>query len=370
MALVREQSRPGLELLRGLAALAVCLGHVRAFLLPPFRSGGYAWWEQVCYFFSAQGEASVWIFLVLSGYLVGGSVLHRRSAGTWSWSDYLLRRGTRLWVVLVPALVLTYLCDAWRGDSPVVSAGAMSNQGSFPHDGLTLLGNLCFLQDIVVPPFGSNTPLWSLAYEAWFYVLFPAVLESFGDRTRWRPFRAACRCLGFALLAVVILRLIGPRGWWLALPWLLGAGLARWEQSRPGQGGACPRLLPWVGLAASLGVAPFLPSALRPGALVLIALASVALVWSETARPTLPRFLPTWLGSISYTLYATHMPMAVLVTSALASPLMHVSGPGRWGVVLAGTVALVALAAILWWLFERRTDAIRGTLQRLRPFAR
>ena len=100
-----------------------------------------------------------------------------------------------------------------------------------------------------------------------------------------------------------------------------------------------------LALAAALGLAPFLPSALRPGALVLIALASVALVWSETARPTLPRFLPTWLGSISYTLYATHMPMAVLVTSALASPLMHVSGSGRWGVVLAGTVALVAAAA-------------------------
>ncbi|MEY4854855.1 MAG: hypothetical protein RIR32_1531, partial [Verrucomicrobiota bacterium] len=38
----RTTAIPGLELLRGLAALAVCLGHVRALSLPPLRSGDYA----------------------------------------------------------------------------------------------------------------------------------------------------------------------------------------------------------------------------------------------------------------------------------------------------------------------------------------
>ena len=90
-------------------------------------------------------------------------------------------------------------------------------------------------------------------------------------------------------------------------------------------------------------------------------LAGKGLPWSAIAQ--------FFVLSLPFTVAMT-MPMAVLVTSALASPLMHVSGPGRWWVVLAGTVALVAAAAILWWLFERRTDAIRGTLQRLRPFAR
>ena len=358
MASSREQHRPGLELLRGLAALAVCVGHVRAFLLPPWRSGGYEWWEQGLYFLSAQGEAAVWIFLVLSGYLVGGSVLHRRAAGTWSWPDYLLRRGTRLWVVLIPALALTFLCDAWRGPAPVVSAGAMATDVAFRHDLPTLVGNLCFLQDVVVAPYGSNTPLWSLAYEAWFYVLFPVVLVSCGDGPRGRR-------IGAALCALGILWLLGPSGWWLALPWLAGAALARREQRRPGQGSACPRPLPWLGLVAVLACLPFLPAGCRAWALPLVTVATVALVWSETARANLRGAPLAGLGAISYTLYATHMPLTILLTTALAGPAMHVAGAMRWCVVAGATAVLVLVAGALWWTFERRTEAIRTALQRL-----
>jgi peptidoglycan/LPS O-acetylase OafA/YrhL len=348
----------GLELLRGLAALAVCLGHVRAFLLPPLRSGDYAWWEQGLYFLSAQGQAAVWIFLVLSGYLVGGSVLRRRATGDWSWSDYLLRRGVRLWVVLVPALVLTYLCDAWRGADPVVSAGAMATDVVFRHDALTLLGNLCFLQDIAVAPYGSNTPLWSLAYEAWFYVLFPAALIAVRDAGRARRWVAA-------LFVVGGLWLIGPKGWGLAMPWLVGAALARWEQHRPGRGAACPRLLPWLGLVGALGVGPFLGEALRPLALPLVTSAAGALVWSEVARSDARGASFAGLGEISYTLYATHMPPTLLLASALAGPAMHVSGGMRWLVVGAATTGLVGLAWVCGWAFERRTDSIRAALRGL-----
>lgn len=359
----RESHRPGLELLRGLAATAVCFGHVRAFLLPPFRSGGYAWWEQGLYFLSAQGEAAVWIFLVLSGYLVGGSVLHRRLAGTWSWSDYLLRRSTRLWVVLVPALGLTFLCDAWRGSSPVVSAGAMATDASFPRDALTFLGNLFFLQDLLVAPYGSNTPLWSLAYEAWFYLLFPAALVVFFDAGWGRRWFAGLLVLGG-------LWLVGPRGWWLALPWMCGAALARWEQHLPGRGGVCPRLLPWAGLGAVLGVGPFLGEAFRASLFPMVALATTALVWSEAARPALRWPALVRLGAISYTLYASHMPVAVLLTTALAGPAMHVSGATRWLVVFVATGALMALAWGLWWVFERRTEVFRAALLRLRSSRR
>jgi peptidoglycan/LPS O-acetylase OafA/YrhL len=354
---------PGLELLRGLAALAVCLGHVRAFLLPPLRSGDYAWWEQGLYFLSAQGEAAVWIFLVLSGYLVGGSVLQRRATGTWSWSDYLLRRGVRLWVVLLPALLLTYLCDAWRGSAPVVSAGAMATDVVFRHDALTLLGNLCFLQDLVLPPYGSNTPLWSLAYEAWFYVLFPAALVAVFDAGLGRRWAAA-------MFVLAGLWLVGPKGWWLALPWLIGAALARWEQHRPGRGDACPRLLAWAVLGAVLGLGPFLGAGLRPLALALVAAATGLLVWSEAGRTGHPWAPLAGLGSISYTLYATHMPPAILLTAALAGPAMHVAGGTRWLVVGAATAGLVALAWVWWWAFERRTDSIRAALRRLRPVHR
>ena len=36
------------------------------------------------------------------------------------------------------------------------------------------LGNAAFLQRILVPELGTNGPLWSLANEFWYYLLFPA----------------------------------------------------------------------------------------------------------------------------------------------------------------------------------------------------
>jgi len=53
-------------------------------------------------------------FLVMSGYLVGGSVLRSRKAGRWSWRSYLLGCLSRLYVVLLPALLLGGLID-WFG---------------------------------------------------------------------------------------------------------------------------------------------------------------------------------------------------------------------------------------------------------------
>lgn len=347
---------PGLELLRGLAALAVCVGHVRAYLLPPFRTGGYAAWEQPLYFLTAHGDAAVWVFLVLSGYLVGGSVLKARATGAWTWPDYLWRRGTRLWMVLLPALAVTYLCDTWRGDSPVATAGAMAARADFPRDGLTLLGNVCFLQDLVVAPYGSNTALWSLAYECWLYLLFPLLLGAAGVG-------GAGRRWGAALLAAGILWLLGPRGWWLSLPWATGAALAWFVQQRPASGMPWPRAWPWIGLGAALTLLPFLPASAKTLAMPLVTIATAFLVWSEGGRPFVdaPRF---GLGALSYTLYAMHMPMTVLLTSAAFGPWALVGGPLRWLIVLAITGALVVVAAGLWWLFERRTDEVRVALRR------
>ena len=143
-----------------------------------------------------------------------------------------------------------------------------------------------------------------------------------------------------------------------------GAALARREQRRPGQGSACPRPLPWLGLVAVLACLPFLPAGCRAWALPLVTVATVALVWSETARANLRGAPLAGLGAISYTLYATHMPLTILLTAALAGPAMHVAGAMRWGVVAGATAALVLVAGALWWTFERRTEAIRTALQR------
>lgn len=101
-----------LDALRGLAALAVFWGHLRALLFVEFnavdrKSAGV----KAAYFLDGFGHLAVMVFFVLSGYLISASVIRAHAQGRWSWSWYGLNRATRLYVVLIPALLLTVVWD-------------------------------------------------------------------------------------------------------------------------------------------------------------------------------------------------------------------------------------------------------------------
>lgn len=174
---------PYLDLARGVAALMVALSHLRGFVFVDFHTVdhlGLIW--SAFYFVTGFGHQAVMIFFVLSGFLVGGTVVKRADSGQWSWRDYATTRMTRLWIVLLPALLLT---AAWDNLGIAITGSSFYNgemaatynsgpaPNPFQYNFATFLGNLTFLQTIVVPTFGSNGPLWSLANEFWYYLLFP-----------------------------------------------------------------------------------------------------------------------------------------------------------------------------------------------------
>lgn len=104
-----------IDMLRGLAALLVCVGHIRGMLWVDY--GALASPDVVTkglYFLTGLGHQAVVLFFALSGFLVGGSAFQRIRSGQFRAGDYLLRRLTRLWTVLLPALVLGALWD-WLG---------------------------------------------------------------------------------------------------------------------------------------------------------------------------------------------------------------------------------------------------------------
>src|SRR5208282_6759170 len=89
------------------------------------------------------------------------------------------------------------------------------------HSGpILFLGNLAFLQTIAVPSYGSNVAMWSLANEAWYYLIFPCIwmAVSRGQTARKRVIYAS---LGLAMLVFVGSKIAG-----LFPTWLLGTGLA------------------------------------------------------------------------------------------------------------------------------------------------
>lgn len=138
--------------------------------------------DRMFYLTTGLGHQAVMVFFVLSGYLVGGSVLTAYQSGRWSWMNYTLRRMSRLWMVLLPALVLTLVLDSvgrhffplgYEGKFQAICNSVPTLAKPDNLQATTFLGNALFLQNIEVPILGTNGPLWSLANEFWYYMFFP-----------------------------------------------------------------------------------------------------------------------------------------------------------------------------------------------------
>ncbi len=184
-----------LDLIRFCLALTVAAGH---WSLSLFQT---SWPFGMAYF----GIASVGGFFVLSGYTIG--MISPSRAG-FEASRYFSDRLSRLWSVVLPALVLTCALDyAAYLINPAYYLGHWVANASHPVG--RVLANLFFTNEIwafEVLPF-SNAPFWSLGYEAWFYVLFGLFMA---------------RRTGMMVLVAV---LVGPNIVLLMLPWLIGVGL-------------------------------------------------------------------------------------------------------------------------------------------------
>lgn len=206
-----------ISLLRGLAAFVVATAHLRAAMYPAVRDvAGPPLWFQGLAFASGFAHQAVLVFFVISGWLVGGSLLNRIGEPR-AIANYAIDRATRLWTVLIPTFVLTLLFAIAIGTASPADFRLSSDN---PHSALTFMGNLVGLQGILLPDFGENFPLWSLANETWYYVLFP--LLALACIARDNTLRLVC---GGALLALGFLLPTAIVGYFLV--WLLGVAFSR-----------------------------------------------------------------------------------------------------------------------------------------------
>jgi peptidoglycan/LPS O-acetylase OafA/YrhL len=181
------QASTYLDLLRGLAAIEVFVGHFRnLFFVDREEIINKSFLTDALYLITGFGHQAVMIFFVLSGFFISSSIFKAYSIERWSWKIYLVNRLSRLEVVLIPALILTYFWDSlgifiFGVDGVYGGNGLGSNVSNYNiadrlHPSI-LLGNLLFFQNIFSITFGSNGALWSLANEWWYYVTFPLVLS-------------------------------------------------------------------------------------------------------------------------------------------------------------------------------------------------
>jgi peptidoglycan/LPS O-acetylase OafA/YrhL len=355
-----------LDFLRGLAALLVVSEHLRAFFFvtfPELQSPGIL--AKAFYLVTGLGHQSVMIFFVLSGYLVGGSVLTALEKGKWSWKSYLLRRMSRLWVVLIPALVLTLLWDKiGYAHAPAGYEGAyraIYNTGPTPTGpaewSLPLFfGNMGFLQTISIPCFGTNSPLWSLANEFWYYLLLPLLLTVF------LPGRLLVRVP--SLLAAMLLILLLPSTVLFGgVIWLSGVAvffLIRKASVRP----IVTHPL-WLGLGLLLTVGMLLATRLGTmgwGGDLALGLACAVLVAGlacTSSANSLYEKMSAGMSDISYTLYLVHFPLMAFIFFVFFHGQQIVPNSVTSLCFVGLLTVTLAYSIGIWWLFERNTDEVR-----------
>jgi peptidoglycan/LPS O-acetylase OafA/YrhL len=364
---------PWLDLVRGLAALEVCANHVRRLVLVPYESLAHPGRvDTFIYLLSAFAHQAVVIFIVLSGYFVAGSVHQAHLKRTWTWRGYAVQRMSRLWMVLLPCLVLTCLWDAlgsWLGQGrgydgllrDIMCTGA-KNSPPLDHSLLALLGNVFFLDTICVEVFGSNLALWSLANEFWYYVMFPLGFVAVAS-----PAGALQRiCCGAALILAFALLPFDITGQAFAV-WMLG--YVSWLLCRNARVNALLHH-PLAVMAAGAGCIASL-AALKKGGWIgsdLFLGACLSLLLPRVVTLKAPRGLllrvSNTLSEMSYSLYLSHLPLlAFLIFGVLK---VHHLQPGLQGYSTAAVilVVLLAYAWVIWFCFEKRTPAARSAVSR------
>ncbi|MGH3286217.1 MAG: acyltransferase family protein [Streptosporangiaceae bacterium] len=335
-----------LDVLRGLAALAVVFNHFGYFLPPTVKNTVYQWIN--------PGDYGVFVFFLISGYIVPASLERKGSVRTF-WVSRLFR----LYPLYLLAVGFALFLFA-------VHVGGLRGEGADPET--SVLSQMLMMSNVLA---GENLPnvVWSLSYEMIFYLLLTALFmarvhrpssryalafaavavalggvlpQAYFTDNLWSPrvialiadlvvltglavavgLRGMPRMVGASLAAMVGLTLMAFNGTWL-FPWealsilalmFTGTMLYRAEQGQYSWRRAIAIAVAVVGFAITAGVWHHNPgnmsahdqfiwnrtwfmSVFVAGVTFGIGLAFRHLTW--------PRIL-TWLGLISYSVYLLH----------------------------------------------------------------
>lgn len=357
-----------LNCVRAVAAITVVLSHTRGYLMVP-RDPDDSLIEQGAYALTSLGHGAVVMFFLLSGYFVGGSVFRAFAQQRFSWRRYLNARLVRLWLVLLPALVLIAALDTF-GHSLFATADAYASRSSDLSIS-TFLGNAIFLQPSIVPAFGSNEALWSLGYEFAYYLALPLLLTAVAGQAH--PIARLC---AVSLLAILLV-LVDADVIYLSLPWFVGAAMAVHADWIVANVQRLRRHAYIAGLA--------LTSSVLLGAMLLVKFqaatvgnttwgvyvltgagaAFVALLLPDRVpNPAISKKIMRFFNDVShssYSIYAFHLPMLALMTAAMQTSLAAAlpSNAMGWSTVAIATIALCGAGHILALITERQTETVR-----------
>ncbi|QLO88081.1 acyltransferase family protein [Enterobacter sp. RHBSTW-00975] len=172
MKKLTENQTLSFESLRGIAAIAVALAHVFQFFLARYHPEYYRAVGLVA-------QSSVMVFFVMSGFLIGVSIQNNKSRnGYFAMSDYAISRFRRIYpplvlsliIILLMAFVAPHVFESGSQRFSTESDEFIKGRGIFYWPS-QIFSVLTFTNGLLPQGTPFNTPLWSLPFEAWYYVL-------------------------------------------------------------------------------------------------------------------------------------------------------------------------------------------------------
>jgi peptidoglycan/LPS O-acetylase OafA/YrhL len=299
----------------------------------------------------AWGSAGVPIFFVISGYCIhrGGALRlasnpdYRLDTG-----NFWVRRFTRIYPVLLAALVLTFALDSVSLQLPPVShkIREIGLQAFFV--------NLFSLQGVAGKTYGSNGALWTLSLEVQFYAIYPLLF-------------ALRRRIGMtSVLAIVaVVNVVSAyalerhdiqffTSYWFS--WTLGAWIADARARRAAQASASRWLYALAAAFIAFGCVAFHFG--QYGAFQLWAIGFAFYLYKALERrnqgDTFGMRVLSRLGDFSFSLYLIHLPIFVLLSSLLFRSSLQMSIWPSFGYMLVAVPVayvfyrLVELPAMTW----------------------
>ena len=318
-----------LNAFRWLAALLVVLNHVRHLFLIDYKNViDKNLLIKAFYFITGLGHEAVIIFFVISGFLVGGLSLKKWPYKV-SITDYFIARISRIYIVLIPALIIGSGLD-WVGLNYFNNSEIYTNSAKYETSSLaficseqlnklTFIGNIFNLQGILVPTLGSNGPLWSLAFEWWYYILFSCMGLLIYNKTLLINF--------FSITVIVSLIIFLPTKLtlWMII-WFLGIGVYFYGES------SWPKPSPFIALVI-LSIVLFLSrtshntnNLIEPESLFtefsrdffLGTAFSIFLISLYKQTNKIPfDYLHLFFANFSYSIYLFHFPFLIFLSALL-----------------------------------------------------
>ncbi|WP_112437119.1 acyltransferase [Rhizobium sp. AN80A] len=332
----------GLDILRGVAALAVLFKHFHSRLDLPYLA--------------PNGYLAVDFFFVLSGFVIANAYGKQLEDGTLSTGTFFWKRWIRLMPLIVVGMMISVIAQLGRPDPD--QTRHLSDVAIALIFGLSLMPILqtSFFKTPTLEQsvFPLNTPMWSLFFEVFANIAFAVY-----TRLRLPP---------WSLLVIVVVSglwlLIGissrgdvnfgfnTSGFWFGFPrviWSFSIGMLiyRYRSFAPRN-----MFFPAMVVLVAILLTPTLGLSRVAADMIIVMIIMPAIVFAclNADLGSRARLCATWGGNLSYPLYALHYPIVqVLGYVAKAQNLPWIM---QAGVVIGGTAFLVGLSAVVYTMVD------------------